>query len=123
MLVRTIRPSDYLVDGGFSAEDEELLAGRLAQHLDVNADCLIVEVESAHTVLVFGLVAGNVAVFDGSTSGGRGFNGGVCVKEGLQLKAGSAGVSMARMFLMDLEVRWLRVDFSSRLRYAQLLFL
>jgi hypothetical protein len=41
----------------------------------------------------------------------------------VQLKAGSAVVSMARMFLMDLEVRWLRVDFSSRFRYAQLLFL
>lgn len=44
----------------------------------------------------------------------------ICV---LQLKLGSAGVSMALMFLMDLEVLWLRVDLSYRFLYAQLAFL
>ena len=41
----------------------------------------------------------------------------------VQLKLGSAGVSMALMFLMDLEVLWLRVDLSSRFLSAQVALL
>jgi hypothetical protein len=47
------------VNRGLAPHDEELLADGFAQHLDVAADSLIVEVESAHAVLVLGLIGEN----------------------------------------------------------------
>lgn len=49
-----------LVDRGLSSQHQKLLADRFAHHLDVNTHCLVVKVQPAHTVLVFGL---NYATF------------------------------------------------------------
>lgn len=45
-----------LVDRGLSSQHEELLADGLAHHLDVDAHCLVVEVQPAYAVPVLGLI-------------------------------------------------------------------